>query len=477
MKKIFLLATVCFATSTFQAQTAKDSLANALNLIDRWLEAQYQYDHVPGLSVGIVKDQELIWSKGYGKSNVEDGVEATPETIYSICSISKLFTSIAIMQLYEQGILRLDDPVSSVLPSFNIKQQFRDSGPVTILGLLTHSSGLPRESDFPYWSAPDFDFPSREQVQQKLGEQEMLYDASTYFQYSNLAMTLLGEVIAEVSGMPYEDYVEQNILKPLRLANTNPYLPKEKWGEEMATGYSAQKRDGTRDKIELFDAEGITAAAGYSSTIEDLADFASWQFRLLENGGKEILKASTLKDMQRVHFADPNWKTFWGLGFAVWEADGSTLVGHGGSCPGYRTTIVIEPKEKLAFIVMANAMINPDRYSGEIRNILKKGMGKKDADSAAIKLQDYTGIYNGQPWTPEVQVVPWYGQLAIIGFPSTSVAEDLTLLKHIEGDTFKRIRKDESLGEEVRFERNAEGKVTKMWQHSNFIERMEPGSK
>lgn len=474
MKKTLLLLLICLTTFSFQAQNkVKDSLSDAINLIDNWLEAQYQYDNIPGLSVGIVKDQELIWSKGYGMSNVEEGVEASPETIYSICSISKLFTSIAIMQLVEQGKLELDDSISQVLPSFNISQQFNESGPITIRSLLTHSSGLPRESDFPYWTGPDFAFPTQQQVQEKLGEQETLYDASTYFQYSNLGMTLLGEVIKEVSGMPYDEYVEQNILKPLRLANTNPYLPKDKWGEEMATGYSAIKRDGTRDQIDLFDAKGITAAAGYSSTVEDLADFASWQFRLLENGGKEILKASTLKNMQRVHFADPNWKTFWGLGFSVYESDGKTLVGHGGSCPGYRTTIVLEPGEKMAYIVMANAMVNPGRYASEMRNILNKGEGKKKADSTSVNLKEYTGTYNGQPWSSEVQVVPWYGQLAVVDFPSSSVASNLTLLKHVKGDTFRRIRDDKSLGEEIKFERNSAGKVTKMWQHSNFSDRMD----
>src|SRR5690606_36369395 len=147
------------------------------------------------LSVGVVKDQELIWSKAYGHSNVEEGVETTTKTIYSICSISKLFTSIAIMNLYEEGKLRLDDELSSLLPDFNIQQRFEHSGPITIRGLLTHSSGLPRESNAAYWTGPDFPFPSAEEVKNELANQETLYTASTYFQYSNLGMSLLGEVI------------------------------------------------------------------------------------------------------------------------------------------------------------------------------------------------------------------------------------------------------------------------------------------
>src|SRR5690606_16046383 len=146
-----------------------------------------------------------------------------------ICSITKLFTSIAIMQLYEQGKLRLDDSLATILPERHIRQQFSDSGPITIRSLLTHSSGLPREADFPYWSAPDFKFPSSEQLAEKLDQQETLYPASTYFQYSNLGMALLGEVVEKLSGDSFEVYVQEHILKPLRLTNTFPRLPEELW--------------------------------------------------------------------------------------------------------------------------------------------------------------------------------------------------------------------------------------------------------
>ncbi|HSP82134.1 MAG TPA: serine hydrolase domain-containing protein, partial [Gillisia sp.] len=317
MKTTFFLLSLCLFSFTSLAQTSeKDSLSDAFHLIDIWLEAQVQYDNLPGLSVGIVKDQELLWTKGYGYSNVEDQVAATPKTIYSICSISKLFTSIAIMNLYEEGKIRLDDPVSDHLPDFNIQQKYEESGPITIRSILTHSSGLPREADAAYWTGPDFPFPTSEEMKDKLGNQETLYSASTYWQYSNLGMSLLGEVIEKVSGVSYDRYIEDLILKPLQLNNTKTILPEDQWGRQMATGYSSLKRDGSRNVMQLFDARGIKAAAGFSSTVEDLAKFSSWQFRLLKNGKEEILKPATLKEMQRVHWVDPDFNTFWGLGFS-----------------------------------------------------------------------------------------------------------------------------------------------------------------
>lgn len=474
MKTFLLILLVFLISLTGRGQSdTTEPLPDALRYIDAWLEAQQEYDRLPGISVGIVKDQELIWSKGYGVADVKKKVPATAETLYSICSITKLFTSIAIMQLYEQGKLRLDDSLSSLLPERKIRQQFNDSGPITIRGLLTHSSGLPRDSDFPYWTGPDFKFPTKEELHEKLNEQQTLYPASTYFQYSNLGMALLGEVVEKISGLSYEVYVEENILKPLRLRNTHASLPRELLGSKLATGYSSLNRQGSREVVPPFDSQSIRPAAGYASTVEDLGQFAAWQFRLLTNGGKEILRASTLRDMQRVHWVDPDWKLHWGLGFVVFQQSGHTMVGHGGTCPGYRSLLLMDPKEKLGLIVLINAMENPWPYASHMRNILQKGEKEKRKQNTAPDLEQYAGVYNGQPWRSEKKVLPWYGHLAILDLPSDNPLEDMTLLKHVEGDTFRRIRRDETLGEEFVFERDEKtGKITRIRSHSNYLVRL-----
>jgi CubicO group peptidase (beta-lactamase class C family) len=468
--QIFLLVLVLiFISTAFSEEKEKPDFSEAIRMIDTWLEAQRDYDNLPGISVAIVTDQEILWSKAYGMADLEKKVASSPSTIYSICSISKLFTSVAIMKLRDAGKLRLEDLVADHLPWFNLQQQFPDTGPITIRSVLTHSSGLPRESDYPYWSGPDFPFPSAKQVKAKLGSQKTLYSPSTYFQYSNLGISLLGEIVAEVSGMPFDKYIEENILKPLRLASTRTKLPESLWRGKLATGHTSKKRDGSRSMLPLFQAKGIAAAAGFSSTVEDLARFASWQFRLLEKGGEEIIKASTLREMHRVHWVDPDWKTTWGLGFSVWEVDGKTMLGHGGSCPGYRSTLTIDPNKKQAFVVMINASgVSPSRYATGMREILKKAKDKAKEEKAAVDLEDYAGLYDSQPWWGETAILPWQGKLAMFGLPSGNPAESLTLLKHIEGDTFRRVRKDETLGEEVVFERDKAGKVVRMWQHSNY---------
>jgi CubicO group peptidase (beta-lactamase class C family) len=128
-------------------------VTSALELARTWLEAQRAYDQIPGVSAAIVVDQQELWSGGFGQADLASGRAASADTIYSICSISKLFTSVAVMRQRDAGKLRLDDPVSVHLPWFALKRT-EGEGAVTIEGLLTHASGLPRESDYPYWSRP-----------------------------------------------------------------------------------------------------------------------------------------------------------------------------------------------------------------------------------------------------------------------------------------------------------------------------------
>jgi CubicO group peptidase (beta-lactamase class C family) len=378
------------------------------------------------------------------------------------------------MQLRDAGKLRLDDHLADVLPWFNLQQQYQDSGPITVRSLLTHSSGLPRESAHPYWTGPDFPFPTSKQVKDKLGKQKTLYPASTYFQYSNLGLSLLGEIVAHVSKQPFEDYVKKNILAPLRLADTRPQLPRSLWGGKLATGYSAMTRQGKRNQVAFFQARGIAPAAGFSSTVQDLARFASWQFRLLEKGGKEILRASTLREMQRVHWMDPDWKTTWGLGFSVYEVDGRTFVGHGGSCPGYRSILVIDPKKKWAYVVMINSSgVSPGKYATGMREILEKALKSKTEDkNPQVDLEVYSGLYSSQPWGSETILVPWQGKLAVFSLPTSSPAKRMTLLKYEKDDTFRRIRKNKELAERVIFERDKSGKVTRMHWNNNYRKKL-----
>lgn len=470
---------------TAQTKPAADKAAlertEALRLVDAWLDSVQAYQHIPAISAGVVSGDVLVWSKGYGTIDEQHTVLASSTTIYSICSISKLFTSVALMQQYEAGKVRLDEPITTYLPWAKLKDTGEESGPITLRGILTHSAGLPRESDFPYWSGPDFPFPTREQIRSTISTQPPLFPAERYFQYSNLGLTLAGEVVEAVSGQPYAQYVKAHLLDPLGLNDTRTFMPMDLYGKRLAVGYGALKRDGTRDRVKRFDAKGITPAAGYTSTVEDLGKFASWQFRLLRTGKEEILKSSTLREMQRVQYMDPGWKTSWGLGFWIDHKDKDTYVGHGGSCPGYHTALRMRTKDELAAIVMDNGSEDPGGFSASVFAILdkRKGYEFKDPDPATgIDLEAFSGHYSSQPWGSESVIVPWAGGLAILSLPNENPAEAIGFLKPKGGDLFRRVRDDGSEAEEIKFQRDASGRVTSFVHFSNITHRIpEEGSK
>jgi len=340
---------------------AHEDVASAINLLSAWIEAQMAYRGQPGLSIGLVYDQELIWAKGFGWAAVDGKVEATPQTIYRIASITKLFTSTAILQLREAGKLQLDDPVTRHLPWFKIQNRYPEAPPITIRHLLTHTSGLPREAPFPYWS--DSNFPSREQVREALGQQTTILPAETKWKYSNLALTLAGEIVAAVSGQPYPVYIRQQILDPLGMNAT--YVESIKPDQpQLAAGYGRRLPDGSREISPYTDCQGITPAANMASTVEDLARFAS--FHLAEagcEGCESILRRSTVREMQRVHWLAADWQQGKGLGFHVTRWRDKTYVGHGGALRGYRTEVQLCPADKIAVIVLTNADDgNPSLY-------------------------------------------------------------------------------------------------------------------
>jgi CubicO group peptidase (beta-lactamase class C family) len=461
---------VAAGTSIAQPDKAGSERAEALRLVDAWLDGQQAYEHLPALSAGVVVGDDLVWAKGYGTIDAQHTVPATPKTIYSICSISKLFTSVSLMQQYDAGKVRLDDPITTYLPWAKLKPLNEDSGPITVRGILSHSAGLPRESDYPYWSGPDFPFPTTAQIQKKIGEQTALFPAERYFQYSNLGLTLAGDIVEAVAGEPYAKYAQAHVLDPLGLSDTRPYFPKDLLGKQMAVGYSALKRDGTRDLLRPFDTSGVTPAAGYTSTVEDLGKFASWQFRLLRTGQTNLLKPSTLYEMQRVQFMDPNWKTSWGLGFAIQHKGDKTYVGHGGSCPGYRTGLTMRNADQVGVVVMMNAMENPGQEIEGVYAILDKRKGYEFKDpppASGVNLEDFVGHYSEQPWGAELVIVPWAGGLALLSLPDDKPGDDITFLKPKGGDVFRRVRDDGSEAEEVTFQRDASGKVTSILHFSN----------
>ena len=276
-----VLTTMMLASSSArlagQAPVASDpgvhpDVLGAERLFSAWAEGQLRFRGYPGMAVGVVSDQRLVWAKGFGLANLASQVPMTAQTKFRMASHSKLFTATAVMQLREQGRLHLDDPVARHLPWFAVTPAGPDDPPITIEELLTHSSGLPREAG-DHWTT--LDFPTREELKALMPKRQAAFAPETRWKYSNLAYTLAGLVVEAVSGETWADYVTRHVFQPLGMTGSS--VDRDVAG--LATGYGRRLPDGSRQVMPFVDARGMAAATGITSTVEDMARFVSAQFR------------------------------------------------------------------------------------------------------------------------------------------------------------------------------------------------------
>ena len=230
----------------------------------------------------------------------------------------------------------------------------------------------------------------------------------------------------------------------------------------------------------FFQTRAFAPAAGFASTVEDLARFASWQFRLLSRGGSEVLASNTLREMQRVHFPASDWSEARGLGFRVWRSGDRTFVGHGGDCPGFRTAILLQPDDRIATIFLANAGgVANERFAQRIYEIVTPailGAAAGEPMLAAVggSLGAFTGSYDYAPWGGEMLVFQWEDGLAFIDLPNTDPRAEIARLRAVPGrpGSFRRVRKDGALGEPIDFKRDANGRVIGAVRWNNPLPKM-----
>lgn len=436
-------------------------VAAALKVLDAWIAATVADREQPGLSIGIVYDQDLIWAKGYGFADLAKKTPAGPTTAYRIASISKLFTATAIMQLRDAGKLQLDDPVAKYLPWFKIKNAHTQGPVITVRHLITHTSGMPRELPISYWN--DANFPPRDEMIRLLAEQETVFAAETEWKYSNLAYAIAGEVVQAVSGEPYAQYVERHLLAPLGMTATRVLPAADSAG--LATGYGRRVPGAGRSVEGFVDTRGLTPAANLASTVEDLAKFASLQLRDGAAGGAQVLKGATLREMHRIQWLRPDWQSGQGLGFAIRRVGSQVRVGHGGSVPGHRTHIEIAPATKIGVIVLTNANDgDPLRYVNQAFTIVGPAIARATERARVAPTPDpswekYVGTYTWK--NSDVQIVVLNGDLVMIVPEAENPWDSRVTLRPTGPHTF-RMTGGSSSGELLKFEVDSSGRVTRL---------------
>ena len=442
----------------------------AERLFTAWIEGQILERGLPGLAIGVVSDQELVWARGFGVADTTAKTPMTPQTRFRMASHSKLFTATAVMQLREDGKLRLDDPVATHLPWFAVKRADPDDPPITIEELLTHSSGLPREAGS-HWTT--FNFPTSEELRGLMAERQAPFAPEVRWKYSNLAYSIAGMVIERVSGLSWADYIQRHIFDPLGMKASSV----DRNVSGMAVGYGRRRPDGTRAVNPFIDAKGMAAATGLSSTVEDMARFVSAQFRKGRRGGAQILSTGSFREMHRVRVLENNWTQGNAIGFAVRRERDKVYVSHGGSYPGYQTNTLIQLDGKVGVIVLTNADdANPGGIATQLMNTVGEAVAKAAAPAPAMTTKwdpswsRFAGLYRGRG--AETQVIELNQRLVIIT-PSAANVDNPIRLEPIGNNQFRYVAPvgGGPVGEIVRFVEEG-GRVVRMFTGDGFVERV-----
>ncbi|MEO8026672.1 MAG: serine hydrolase domain-containing protein [Bryobacteraceae bacterium] len=470
MRRVLSLASLCLLPLLLKAGVADDpEVKGAERLFTSWIQGQMAYRGLPGIAVGVVHDQRLVWAQGFGLADVDAKTLVTPTTKFRMASHSKLFTATAIMQLRDAGKLRLDDPVVKYLPWFQMKPAEADDPPITIEELLTHSSGLPREAG-QHWS--DLEFPNAEEVQKFVRTNQAAYPPEVRWKYSNLALTIAGMVVEAVSGEKFAAYLQAHIFDPLGMHDSS--VDRQVAG--LATGYGRRMPDGRREKMPFVDARAMAAATGITSTVEDMAKFVSLQFRKGKIGGPQILSTGALREMHRVRMLEQNWQRGNAIGFAVNRDKDKVYVGHGGSYPGYKTHTLIQLDDKVGVIVLTNGDdSNPSDLATHLMQIVGAAVAKAGkAETKTPKWNPawsrFAGLYRSR-WG-DSQVVELNERLVMFD-PTGANPETQTRLIPIGNDQFRAeaVSGGSTVGEVVRFvEEN--GRVVRMYTGGSFTDRV-----
>jgi CubicO group peptidase (beta-lactamase class C family) len=472
--KWLILAALVAAASITPAHAASSpaddpDVKAQIGLFSAWLEGQIAIRQLPGVVVGVVSDQDLMWAKGFGHADIASGRPMELDTRFRMASHSKLFTATAIMQLREQGKLRLDDPVSEYLPWFNFQHAAADDPPITIEHLLTHSSGLPREAGS-HWS--DLDFPTEGELKDLMSKRRAPFSPEVRWKYSNLAYSIAGMVVEQVSGMSWADYLQKNVFDPLGMSASSV----DREDPKMATGYRRRMPDGSREVLPFVDARGMAAATGLTSTVSDMAKFVSAQFRSGERGGDCILSTASLREMHRVRMLESTWTRGQGIGFSVQRTDDKLYVGHGGGYPGYTTNTLIQLDSKVGVIVLTNTNdSNPAQIAQQLMSTVGKAVAKATkAEPKKVtwdpRWERFAGTYRS--WGGESRVLVMNERLVIMD-PWAPSIEDPVELEPIGDGTFRMLAPTGGgpVGEIVRFvEEN--GEVVRMITGDSYADRV-----
>lgn len=366
MKKIFVIffaAVVCFvipcAGRVYKYYEPGDPRNRLIDKIDSIIIGKMTEYNLPGLAVGVIKGDSIIYSKGYGIKSINHEGNITKSSNFHTASISKIFTALATMKLVGLEKLTLDDKLVDVVPELRYKDSRVEK--VTIKQLLNHTSGIPDLAGY-NWKQNNQTDASRKEFIKKL-HLKLKFDPSTKFLYSNLAYDILGYAIEKRSGMLFEDFVKQNVLLPGGMMNSDFryfVIPD-------SLNVSPHSKDFLTKTIRENKTYPYTIEHAPSSTLNSSAlELSSWMItflRELDNDRSGLYQLMISKST--------NVNSHIGLGFQLYSLFDENAIGHFGGDKGFRSYLVMIPEKKIGVVVLGNCDFNEDFRQEIAHPILK----------------------------------------------------------------------------------------------------------
>jgi CubicO group peptidase (beta-lactamase class C family) len=355
MRILSILIAVALLTQATGAQ-APLHLKAAIDAVDAMAAAEFEKDRVGSLTVGVVSGPALVWTKSYGLADMEKKIPATRDSVYRIGSITKQFTALMLLQLVQDGKVRLSDPVEKHFPEVNTVQgRHPHAPPITLVQLATMTSGMGREpDDLPkYLVGPVSQW--EKVLISALPHTEYDLEPDTQQLYSNIGYAILGAALGRAAGTPYTTWVHQRILTPLQMKNTT-FEPTPAIDAKLTKGYEINREGKVSFDAPLREHAGrgykVPNGALYT-TIDDLARFVAFQ---LGQGPEAVLPRKVLDDNQmRVNSSNGNLTGGYGIGFMLTRRGNDVFLGHSGSVAGYTAQAHVHRLSKTGVIVLRNA--------------------------------------------------------------------------------------------------------------------------
>jgi CubicO group peptidase (beta-lactamase class C family) len=343
---IFVLLTASVTASPAAAQGGGFDLEKTRTVLTGLIQKALQDRGIPSVSIALVRGDSIVWTAAFGYANVRTRTAATPETYYSTGSTFKAATATAILQLVEQGKIGLDQPVNRYLGDVQVQDRLQVEKPVTFRHILSHWSGLTAGANTrPIWG--------RELPKPLDTMVDGLYSIrapETKWEYNNYAYGMAGLLIEKISGLEYEKYMVEHVLKPLGVTTANPVYPSADMVERMALPYNAGGASGQPRPVQQVHFD-VYPAGDLWLTAEEMARFLGAHLNGGVWQGKRILSEASVKQAH-----EPQFGGTYAFGWSVSKDDkGHTLISHTGGIPGMSSYMLGDLDAKVGVYFMSNS--------------------------------------------------------------------------------------------------------------------------